>query len=302
MKSVAKLLYKKRNLREYILFLCFSVLWSHPQFGSAQTNYVDCAAPKVGIHKYLKLGGNEVFFFGTYHISSKTSNKEIESWTRQNCNFDTVFIEVDPHNEIQTLPAKEAPLVYPLPESKQQFGESSDYENLVMQFTNILSRMLNEFVSVEKKNDVSLLPTDDLLLSHFKQANTPLFALESSREQFNMFRGLTAAELAQLIKLNEQDLQSGKAIREISNSWDAWLSGDEKKLLEITNQSCIVNPTAIKFCKVLINDRNEKLADRISLAIKSKKDKRVLIIIGAGHLIGEKSLNKILVKRLSSNK
>jgi uncharacterized protein YbaP (TraB family) len=73
---------------------------------------------------------------------------------------------------------------------------------------------------------------------------------------------------------------------------DAWKKGDVEAVDILVRQGFDAGPTGTSLYKKLLTDRNEAMAERLA---EFGKDGRVyFVVLGAGHLGGEKGVIKLL--------
>lgn len=91
-------------------------------------------------------------------------------------------------------------------------------------------------------------------------------------------------------------------IKELENSRDnfdslyfAWEKGDESKILELTSAINDTSNFEKRFVELILDKRNETMASKIESL--SYKDGCYFVVVGAGHLVGEKGIVNILRKR-----
>ena len=137
-------------------------------------------------------------------------------------------------------------------------------------------------------------------LGYNMQDGIDYYFFNKAKEQGKEIRGLETlqeqlAHLDILALLDQNDLLR-QAIEEMSdlekefkNIIEAWTSGDTDKMEEIVLKSFKKYP---EIYKRLLIDRNKKWMSKINSFLK--KDKNYMIIVGAGHLIGKKSVIELL--------
>ena len=124
--------------------------------------------------------------------------------------------------------------------------------------------------------------------------------IETLDEQVSILDGLTKAEQ---IALMEESVKQAKTNREANINLleimiQAYIKGDEKKIVDITNEGFNANdPLAQRLKKQLIDDRNIIMATRIHEMVLSNVDKSHFFAVGAAHLVGEGSVVELLRKK-----
>jgi uncharacterized protein len=74
---------------------------------------------------------------------------------------------------------------------------------------------------------------------------------------------------------------------------ETWMSGDEKAMNDFVTAQMSGGSEVLR--KAMIDDRNPAMADAAEKLLKSKE--RGFVMVGAGHMIGEKGIVKILAER-----
>ena len=73
---------------------------------------------------------------------------------------------------------------------------------------------------------------------------------------------------------------------------DAWKHGDDEELDQLLNEAMAEMPT---LRDRLLVERNHRWMDRLDTWLERNKD--LLIVVGAGHLVGDEGLVRLLEKR-----
>jgi len=114
--------------------------------------------------------------------------------------------------------------------------------------------------------------------------------LESLEYQIDLFSNLSDQEQEQFLLMILSDVNTlGK---EFNSLLEAWTSGDTKGVEKIMTQSVTEDKSLSPIYEVLINDRNKRMASKIEDFLKTKET--YFVIVGAGHLVGEKGIVEIL--------
>lgn len=114
--------------------------------------------------------------------------------------------------------------------------------------------------------------------------------LETLDYQINLFSNLSDQEQEQflLMVLSDANTQS----KELNLLLEAWTSGDTKGVERIMTQSVTEDSRLAPIYGVLIYDRNKSMASKIEDFLKAEET--YFVIVGAGHLVGEKGIVEIL--------
>ena len=92
-----------------------------------------------------------------------------------------------------------------------------------------------------------------------------------------------------LLAPEERLKHSATAVESFSKIQNAYLAGDADTLLKLINDS-EDSPKALM--KQLIDDRNVTMAERVDGFLKGKEP--CFVVVGAGHIIGDKGIVKLL--------
>ena len=118
----------------------------------------------------------------------------------------------------------------------------------------------------------------------------PTSGLETMEYQIGMFDDLTEEEADEMLRGTIENL--GEAAEGLDKLIDAWRTGDIETMDELINAEFDENE---KLRKVLLEDRNRNWIPRIEEAIAA--DHNVLVMVGAGHLVGSDSVIGMLEEK-----
>lgn len=93
------------------------------------------------------------------------------------------------------------------------------------------------------------------------------------------------------------DKETKDSTNEIDELVSAWENGDEEKIDSILNQQDKDFPQMSGLMEKILTKRNVNMADSIVKYLKEKKT--YFVIVGAGHLVGEKGIVNLLKKKKS---
>ena len=123
-------------------------------------------------------------------------------------------------------------------------------------------------------------------LDEVKQAQR-IEELESADFQLKLFSSATEQEQVELLSSTLK--QAGKTKELFGKMQEAYLSGDTDTLLKALQQE---NEGPKSLMKKLIDDRNVTMTEHISGFLKGKEP--YFVVVGAGHIIGDKGIVKLL--------
>jgi uncharacterized protein YbaP (TraB family) len=120
-----------------------------------------------------------------------------------------------------------------------------------------------------------------------------ILELESVDEQINLLAGLSDREQELLLRLTLKDLQT--TAREVDQAVRAWKSGDTKGMEAVMTKSFQDDPKSAPLHEKLIVERNRKMVSTVEDYLKRKG--AYFVVVGAGHLTGEKGIIAELRKK-----
>jgi uncharacterized protein YbaP (TraB family) len=123
-----------------------------------------------------------------------------------------------------------------------------------------------------------------------KRDGKEIVALESAEYQLGLFTKMGKTEQESFLRQTLKDLELIETMA--SEMVDAWRTGDGDKLSSIIRANFEEHPDMYKR---FITQRNAKWASQIETLMG--QDDTVLVIVGAGHLVGAESIVELLRKR-----
>jgi uncharacterized protein len=120
-----------------------------------------------------------------------------------------------------------------------------------------------------------------------------ILELESVDEQINLLAGLSDREQELLLLLTLKELQT--AAREVDQAVRAWKSGDAKGMEVVMTKSLKEDPKLAPIQEKLIVERNRKMVSTLEEYLRGKGT--YFVVVGAGHLTGEKGIIEALRKK-----
>ncbi|VAW54242.1 hypothetical protein MNBD_GAMMA06-1300 [hydrothermal vent metagenome] len=137
------------------------------------------------------------------------------------------------------------------------------------------------------------LGIDVYFLSKAKAKQKKIIALETLTQQINIFLDIPNAELLlkeSLYSLDEAELQMAEIV-------EYWKTGNNKKMNKLLFEDALNDyPAFDKIYDSLFYDRNNKMVLKIEQMLKQPKG-RYFVVVGSGHLIGEKGIVNALRKK-----
>lgn len=153
-----------------------------------------------------------------------------------------------------------------------------------------LAAMTMLVVQLQKLGYDPNLGIDRQLAQRAKQANKPMSGLETSAFQFDTFDGLAPELQEMLLRQTVVEMELlGKAVDEIVS---VWRRGDTTAAEKLFLQSMDDYP---ELREKLLDGRNRGWLPKIEQFLKSDDD--VLVVVGAGHLVGKSGVIELLKSR-----
>ena len=120
-----------------------------------------------------------------------------------------------------------------------------------------------------------------------------ILELESLEYQFNLLSNFSDRDQELFLLMALRDLDAfGK---DMDRFLQAWVSGDTRAIERMMTQSMTEDNRLSSIYEALVYDRNRKMASRVEDFLKARET--YFVIVGAGHLIGEKGIVEILRKK-----
>jgi uncharacterized protein YbaP (TraB family) len=131
---------------------------------------------------------------------------------------------------------------------------------------------------------------EQLLTQRALTDKKPIAGLETVREQFGLFAGLTPAQQRDFLLYSIEDTE--RAAREVEDMIAAWRAGDTASLDRLLADGMEKYP---EIYRPLTVERNRKWIERIERLLDDEDD--YLIVVGALHLVGKESVIDLLEKK-----
>lgn len=253
----------------------------------------------------FKSGDNTVYLLGSIHVLNKESYplpEEIENI--YNCCRRIVFeTDLDSINESSMQGKMLRRGMYPKGQTLSDNISSETYEMLrrkletsglsILPFEQFRPWMValtitgSEMIRLGFDHELGL---DRKFINMAKQDSKELLFLESNEFQINLFAGLGRTKQEALLR---QVLIEIKIIESMfSDMVSAWKSGSAEKLNSIMNESFRGFPD---LHDRLITKRNRRWVAKILNMARQQGD--LLVVVGAAHLVGEKSVVDLLKQK-----
>lgn len=123
-----------------------------------------------------------------------------------------------------------------------------------------------------------------------REAGKEIRGLETVEEQIDALDGLSEAAQIELLRSTLAELDA--AAEELDRTTELWRRGDVEGLARVMRQSLESQP---ELRERLLDDRNQRWVPRIEQMLR--QGERAIVIVGVGHLVGERSVIELLRER-----
>jgi uncharacterized protein YbaP (TraB family) len=131
---------------------------------------------------------------------------------------------------------------------------------------------------------------DQYFFKRSQQDGKQITPLETVEFQIDLLTNITKEEGELMVKTTLEEFETLQTV--FNELVDVWRKGDTAKLDQWLNEA---KKDAPKLMRRFLTDRNERWVTKIQRL--AEQDKPVLVVVGAAHLVGEKSVVELLEKR-----
>ncbi len=117
--------------------------------------------------------------------------------------------------------------------------------------------------------------------------------LEGAEFQVKFFDSFSKEESEKF--LLSSVMEANQLEKELENMVNAWSTGDTEKMEQLLTQNIQKYPELKDLYKKLLDDRNEKMVEKIISYLKT--DKKYFIVVGAAHMVGKKGIIQLLKEK-----
>jgi uncharacterized protein YbaP (TraB family) len=153
----------------------------------------------------------------------------------------------------------------------------------------------------EQLKNPGALPLDAQLYTTAQRTGKEVGGIETMEEQMGLFEQFNKDEQIAMLKstLDEMERARKEGRNPVEELRKGYLSGDLAKLDKMLNEwmSGFDPKLLARFMEALLTKRNHVMAERIGEKLKSAPGKSQFFAIGAGHLMGEEGVLKLLEKQ-----
>lgn len=270
---------------------------------AANTTQATEAATR-GLLFEIKSGEKTAFLFGSIHIAKPDfypMSPKVEAAYQA---ADTVMVEADT-TDVQAMQAMLPKLMYAAPDKLQNHltpATWTEFQSLfgpaAEQLQNLKPFLVLSAITIQVAAQLGYSPEQGIDL-HFikrsKEDKKTLLELESLTFQANIMGSLSDEEGNSLIASLVDSIKKREIVSELNSLVDAWKAADADAIAKQFIESGNKDAGSKRITKMLLDDRNEGMANKINQTMASGK--KLFVVVGAGHLAGEKSVIDLLKKQ-----
>ena len=217
----------------------------------------------------------------------------------------TVAVEVDASNEAELKKAR-TELTYGDSDKLENHVKPATFEKLkgmigeagIAQFQNLKPATAATGLSIAALTQLGYSTQAGIDLHYITRAkkdHKKLQELESIEFQTKLLGSMSDEEGDAMLSQSLDSIADGEAGRLVNGMVDAWRAGDAPGLAKLLEDAADKDAGSKKLMKLLFDDRNIGMAQKIGQMIKSGK--RPFIVIGAGHMTGNNNILTLLEKQ-----
>jgi uncharacterized protein YbaP (TraB family) len=252
----------------------------------------------------IKSANNTAYLFGAIHLAKADFYPLPASVEAAYLQADTLALEIDASDTAAS--AKAMPMLsYRAPDNLKKHLSKSTWMALqkvagdaAEQFSAFKPAMVATGLAIAAFEKQGYDPAYGIDLHFLKRAKADkkrVVELESIEFQAGVLGGLSDKDGDALLKQTLDGFLSGEMQRETDAMIETWKSGDAEALAKLMRDVASKDAGSKKIMKLLLDDRNIGMAQKIS-SMLARGDK-LFVVVGAGHLAGLNSVTDILQKQ-----
>ncbi|MES2071409.1 MAG: TraB/GumN family protein [Pseudomonadota bacterium] len=252
----------------------------------------------------IKGAGHSVFLFGSIHVAKPDFYPLPEYVEKAYQQTDTLAVEVDP--SAPDAAARMLPfLTYKAADSLEKHLTPATWQKLasklgpsVEQAKTLKPAMLSVVMAVGLYDGLGYKAEAGIGLHFIARARSDkknLIELESIEFQASVLGGLGDQDGESMLSDVLDGFDNGDAVEYVNGLAGAWRGGDAGGLVELLAKEAGKDPGSARVMKLLIDDRNPEMANKIARLVRDGK--KVFVVIGVGHLVGRGSVVELLQKQ-----
>jgi len=252
----------------------------------------------------IKSGKNTAYLFGSIHIAKADfypMSPKVEAAYLQ---ADTVAIEADT-TDTKAMQAMLSKLSYAAPDKLENHVTAATWGNMKSVFGPAIEQMqgfkpfvVTSGLAMQVGMQMGYDPKQGIDLHFINRAKTDkksLVELESVEFQAGILGGLSDEEGDALLAATIESLKNREMFKDLTSIETAWKAADANAIAKLFVDAANKDAASKKVMKMLMDDRNEGMVAKINDMMASGK--KLFVVVGAGHLAGEKSVVDLLQKQ-----
>jgi uncharacterized protein len=153
-----------------------------------------------------------------------------------------------------------------------------------------MAAMTLEVLEMQSLGAMPEYGVDQYFFNRARKAGKQMMPLETVQFQIDLVTSLTREEGELLLKTTLQDLDKTRSV--LGDMISSWENGDAAKLGKLMNETMRESPALFR---KFVTDRNDRWVPKIELLLRGEKN--AMVIVGAGHLVGEQGVIEQLKKK-----
>jgi uncharacterized protein YbaP (TraB family) len=251
-----------------------------------------------GLLYEIKSGDKVAYLFGSIHIAKADfypMSPKVEAAYQQ---ADTVAVEADT-SDPAAAQAFMPKLMYTAPDKLEKHLTPATWANFktlfgpgAEQMQSLKPFMITSMIAIQMGMQMGFDPSHGIDVHFINRSKTDkksLVELESLDFQANIVGGLNDEESDALISSLIESMKKREMMQEFQNIVDSWNAADADAIAKVFVASANKDPASKRIMKMLMDDRNEGMVAKINDMMKAGK--KLFVVVGAGHLAGEKSVD-----------
>ncbi|MFZ6757712.1 TraB/GumN family protein [Undibacterium sp. Ji50W] len=260
--------------------------------------------PAKGVLWEVKSAGNTAYLFGSIHLAKASFYPLPEAVENAYKQADTLVVEVDTSDP--KVAEKAMPFfTYAAPDKLENHITKKTWEDLLGMVgaastqlqvlkPSIVATALSVGVFKQQGFDASK-GVDLHYMQKAKQDKKDIVSLETMEFQANVLAGLSDEDGDAMLAQTLDGLKNGDLLRETNGMINAWKAGDAEALTKILQDAASKDAGSRKVMKLLLDDRNPGMVEKISGMLEGGK--KLFVVVGAGHMSGPNSVTELLQKK-----
>lgn len=251
----------------------------------------------------VEKNGNISYLFGSIHLGSPDMYPLSDAVSNAYASSDNLVVEIDlkPADQMKLVPLIQKHGLNPAVPIENRlsaktlaiYKETCSKDSLPCeQFAPLKAWLLSLQLSVMKMQQLGYkedLGIDKYFIDKAHKENKKVINLETADFQIKMLSSFSQVQQELMLI---QSLQATK--KDFIGLFDAWKSGNDDDMMKMFRKD-FDQVGAKEMYQVILDDRNIGMVEKIAKNIDQKKS--LFVVVGAGHIVGEKGIVNLLKKQ-----